>query len=151
MENCPFCLPDISDIAFAESLHSYAIYNKAPILPGHAMIITKAHYQSLLEVPADLRAELMELSVQAVHMLMKTFQATAFNWTLQDGKPAGQTVMHLHLHLIPRFQGDLPDPGDWYPMLEKHDQDNYIDSQERRQYSKQQLIAIARRIRATNT
>lgn len=144
---CPFCHKKIAETAFAESTNFYVIYNKSPILPGHSLLICKQHYTSLLELNAALRSELMELSIKAVRMLQHVFQADAFNWTLQDGKAAGQTVMHLHLHLIPRFSGDLPDPGDWYPLLEQQDSATHIDSSKRVQYSHEQLKTIAKRIR----
>jgi bis(5'-adenosyl)-triphosphatase len=50
-------------------------------------------------------------------VLARAFAADGFDWTIQDGLSAGQTVPHLHLHIIPRRAGDLPDPGDWYPAL----------------------------------
>ena len=127
------------------SEHFWVVYNRAPVLPGHSMVIPKAHYKSFLDLGPALRTEMTELSIAAVERLQKVFGAEGFNWTIQDGQPAGQTVMHLHLHLIPRHRGDLPDPGDWYPRLQAHNSN--IDSQARPRLSTAELKAIARRLR----
>jgi bis(5'-adenosyl)-triphosphatase len=54
---------------------------------------------------------------RVTRILARAFSADGFDWSIQDGVSAGQTVPHLHLHVIPRRAGDLPDPGDWYPAL----------------------------------
>jgi bis(5'-adenosyl)-triphosphatase len=69
----------------------------------------------------DLTAsELCDLNVFAIvtlKLLLRAFEARAFDWTIQEGEEAGQTVSHLHLHLIPRKPKDLAGPGDWSLLL----------------------------------
>jgi bis(5'-adenosyl)-triphosphatase len=65
---------------------------------------------------ADLGAFVL-FARRVTRLLTRAFAADGFDWTIQDGASAGQTVPHVHLHVIPRHAGDLPDPGDWYPAL----------------------------------
>ena len=145
-EDCPFCNPEISEISFLSSPDFYVIYNQAPILPGHSLVIPKQHYESLLDLPLTMSHEMMNLSMHAVRILMKIFHAEAFDWTIQDGEAAGQTVPHLHLHLIPRKLNDLNDPGDWYPELEKS-KSSVIDSKNRKGHTQEELSQIVENIR----
>lgn len=114
---CPFCAASIADISFMESARFWAIVNVAPILPGHSLVISKRHVESMLALNDDEVAEMVNLSRRAVSLLMRVHGAEGFDWTIQESEAAGQSVPHLHLHLIPRRSGDLPHPGDWYRQL----------------------------------
>ena len=83
---------------------------------------------------------------KTVNILIKTFGAKAFNWTIQEGKEAGQTVHHLHLHLIPRAEKDLPHPGGWYPLL-KESEAKIIDSDARQKFSYPEIVRIVEKLR----
>ena len=144
-QSCPFCSARIKEISFLESESFLAIYNRSPVLPGHSLIIPKKHYTSMLELSPEERFEMTELGVKAIKGLLVVFQAVAFDWTVQEGEPAGQTIPHLHVHLLPRHPGDLPRPGDWYPRLEKNIREQQIDSDQRPAYSHEQLIQIAKK------
>ena len=150
MDDCPFCLPETQGLSFVESDHFMAIYNRAPILPGHSMIIPKKHLVGFLDLSPALRFEMIELSVVAVKMLQKTFKAKHFDWTIQEGAPAGQTIPHLHLHIIPRKEMDLPSPGDWYPLLEMASAEGIIDSADRPKLNRDELFAIVEKIKQAN-
>ncbi len=117
MGGCVFCNEEIERNQFYESENFRVIYNIAPILPGHTLIIPKTHYSSFLELSRELREELINLSHKVAEILLKIFKCGGFDLTLQDGEVAGQTVLHLHLHLIPRKEGDLDSPGEWYPEM----------------------------------
>lgn len=87
------------------------------MLPGHSLVLPRAHVESLLDLgDSDLTA-LVLFARHVTHLLARAFEADGFDWTIQDGRSAGQSVPHLHLHVIPRHSDDLPDPGDWYPAL----------------------------------
>lgn len=144
--DCPFCDSHVFAGQFAESANFRAIYNIAPILPGHSLIIPKQHHSSLLGLHDDELGEMMVFSRQVVRTLLHTFGVKAFNWTIQEGDEAGQTVPHLHLHLIPREPGDLPEPGDWYPLLQAS-QTEVIDSGSRQRITPTQMEVIVQRIR----
>ncbi len=136
---CPFCAPAVADITFMESDGFRAIVNIAPILPGHSLIIPKRHVESLLELSDDEAAEMVKLSRRAVALLMRFYGSDGFDWTIQESEAAGQSVLHLHLHLIPRTHGDVPDPGDWYTRL--------IEFRERPRLTHDEMRRIAERLR----
>jgi bis(5'-adenosyl)-triphosphatase len=119
IENCPFCNTNVLDAEFAESENFRAIYNRAPILAGHSLVIPKRHVKGLMDLSELELCELVIFGRKAVKILLRAFSARAFDWSIQDGEEAGQTVPHLHLHLIPRKSDDLPRPGDWYSQLRK--------------------------------
>jgi bis(5'-adenosyl)-triphosphatase len=146
LDNCPFCKSDVNEISFAESPNFLAIYNSAPILPGHSLIIPKWHVHGLLELIDSELSEMMLFSRNTVRTLLKAFNAKAFNWTIQEGEEAGQTVPHLHLHLIPREPNDLPQPGDWYPLLKKSESE-VIDSASRPRLTRDEMREIVEKIR----
>ncbi len=110
------------------------------------MVIPNWHVDSLLELDDKELCEMMVFSKQAVQVLMKTFFATGFNWTLQEGWDAGQTVPHLHIHLIPRSLKDLAHPGDWYPLL-LESQEKVIDSEHRQKLSDIEMSIIVQKIK----
>ena len=140
MQECPFCADAVGDATFMESPRFRAIVNIAPILPGHSLIAPKRHVESLLALSDDEVAELVNLSRRAVAVLMRAHNADGFDWTIQESEAAGQSVAHLHLHLIPRVRGDLPEPGDWYARL--------IEYRGRPQLTPEETRRIARQLRA---
>jgi bis(5'-adenosyl)-triphosphatase len=143
---CAFCKADIEAAAFAEQGDFRAIYNRSPILPGHSLIVPIWHVPSLLDLTDAELAQMVEFSRLVVKNLLRIFKAEGFNWTIQEGAVAGQTVPHLHLHLIPRKDRDLPTPGEWYPRLLKSEV-WIIDSDERPRYSGEEVRRIAEHIR----
>ncbi|MBN2521293.1 MAG: HIT family protein [Bacteroidales bacterium] len=146
--SCPFCGDIIKNFAFLESRNFMAIYNRAPILPGHSLVIPKKHVISLFELEQSERAELMEFSMITVELLQKAFKAKAFDWTIQEGVAAGQTVNHLHLHIIPRKEKDLANPGDWYPLIAQNESDIYVDSELRPKLSIDELKSVVDMIKS---
>ena len=137
---CPFCEPEIIESAFLESENFLAIYNLSPILPGHSLIIPKRHILSFLDLSEKGLTEFISLGQRTAYILSSYFRSKSFNLSIQDGFWAGQTVLHLHMHLIPRAQGDLKNPGDWYPELEKKFYNAEIDSTQRPKLSKTDLL-----------
>ncbi|MBK8209018.1 MAG: HIT family protein [Rhodospirillales bacterium] len=114
---CPFCVAGIASAAFADDERFLALYDISPVLPGHSLIVPRRHVKSLLGLSDEELAAMMVFARRTTRLLTRVFSADGFDWAIQDGAAAGQTVPHLHLHIIPRHDGDLPDPGDWYPAL----------------------------------
>jgi len=107
--DCPFCNPDNSKIVLANS-HAAAFYDGFPVSPGHSLIIPKRHIASFFEAGGEEHAALFGLLAEMREFLVKEHNPDGFNIGINDGHAAGQTVMHLHIHLIPRYAGDQPDP-----------------------------------------
>jgi diadenosine tetraphosphate (Ap4A) HIT family hydrolase len=87
-----------------------AIRDGFPVSQGHTLVIPRRHIGSFFEVTDEERADLMQLLVQARQALEQEFHPAGYNIGINDGAAAGQTVPHLHLHLIPRYVGDRDDP-----------------------------------------
>jgi diadenosine tetraphosphate (Ap4A) HIT family hydrolase len=104
---CVFCKIENSEF---ENELAQAIFDKFPVNPGHLLIIPKRHVVSLFETTAAERTALFELLQQGRELLQRQYQPDGFNIGINDGIAAGQTVMHLHIHLIPRFTGDIENP-----------------------------------------
>lgn len=106
---CPFCsLPDARIIASGK--YGVVVRDAYPVSPGHTLIIPKRHIGSFFELSADERHDLLALLDSAKAELDQEFKPQAYNIGINDGAAAGQTVAHLHIHLIPRYEGDRPDP-----------------------------------------
>ncbi len=106
---CPFCCLNPASITI-ENPHAVAILDGFPVSPGHTLIVPKRHIASLFEASEEERSALFSLLADARQLLVEERMPDGFNVGINDGIAAGQTVMHLHIHLIPRYLGDLHDP-----------------------------------------
>jgi diadenosine tetraphosphate (Ap4A) HIT family hydrolase len=107
--NCPFCNLEKSRILI-ENEYAIGFFDGYPISPGHALVIPKKHVASFFELPESCCFEILKVVSLLRSMLVKDFGTSDFNIGLNDGKLAGQTVMHSHIHIIPRNSGDVADP-----------------------------------------
>jgi diadenosine tetraphosphate (Ap4A) HIT family hydrolase len=107
---CPFCeLPPERIIAHND--HGVVIRDAYPVTPGHTLVIPIRHVGSFFELRPDERGALLALLDQAKSDLeIGADKPDGYNIGINDGPAAGQTVPHLHIHLIPRRSGDLADP-----------------------------------------
>ena len=119
---CPFCTLPADRIVASNEL-AVVIRDGFPISPGHTLIIPKRHFGSFFEATADERNSMLALLDQARREIATELSPDGFNIGINDGAAAGQTVPHLHLHLIPRYEGDSRDPrgGVRWLMPEKAD------------------------------
>jgi len=106
---CPFCSPDSTRIILSNR-HAIAIFDGFPVSPGHGLIIPKRHIASFFEATREEQSALLDLLGEMQEILVKERNPDGFNIGINVGEAAGQTVMHLHIHLIPRYAGDQPDP-----------------------------------------
>ncbi|HOP41848.1 MAG TPA: HIT family protein [Geobacteraceae bacterium] len=107
--SCPFCCLQLLNI-FAANEFAVAVPDAFPISPGHTLIIPRRHFSSLFDASDDEKAALMELLAEARERIRQERNAEGFNIAINEGSVAGQTIFHLHIHLIPRYQGDCCDP-----------------------------------------
>lgn len=106
---CPFCtLPDARVVE--ENEFAVLIRDGYPVSPGHSLVIPKRHVGSFFEVTAAERAALLALLDKAKDLVERDHTPAGYNIGINDGAAAGQTVPHLHIHLIPRYTGDQEDP-----------------------------------------
>ena len=144
--NCPFCDPSVQSSVYYTSVRCMAIYNIAPVLPGHSLIVPKKHCTSLLDLTPEELVEFVETGRTALRILMKAFNTDAFDWSIQEKPEAGQTIEHLHLHIVPRLKGDLAHPGDWYPLIQ-HNDAGFIDSMDRPKINADVMLQIINQLK----
>ena len=107
--SCPFCTLDSSRIIAANGL-AVVLYDAYPVSPGHSLMVPKRHIASFFEATREEQTALLDLLTAMKLLLQKERNPDGFNIGINDGAAAGQTVMHLHIHLIPRCAGDRDDP-----------------------------------------
>lgn len=117
--NCPFCNNKNQSLAFASVSEFTAIYNISPILPGHCLVIPKKHLTSLFELSEDEISDFFTFARKVTSFLCEVYESDAYDWSLQEGTEAGQSIKHLHLHIIPRKPADLKEGEDWYGQLQQ--------------------------------
>lgn len=111
--HCPFCAltaAENSNRILRQTPLAFVIRDGYPVSPGHTLIIPRRHIASLFECTKAEQDALLALLGEEKRQLDTELSPAAYNIGINDGFAAGQTVGHLHLHLIPRFKGDVEDP-----------------------------------------
>lgn len=121
-ESCPFCKPD--HVVLSNAL-AVACFDKYPVNQGHLLLVPRRHVATWFDASADERAALFVLLDEGRRLLDTRFSPDGYNIGINVGEAAGQTIMHLHVHLIPRYRGDCAAPRggvrgvipgkQWYP------------------------------------
>ena len=93
-----------------ENDHAFVRFDDFPVNPGHCLIIPHRHFASFFEATDEERAAIFSLIDQARARVDAEFQPGGYNIGVNVGPIAGQSVMHLHVHLIPRYDGDVENP-----------------------------------------
>jgi len=106
---CPFCTIEPTRVYAANEL-AIALADNFPVNPGHTLIVPRRHLVSLFDATEEERAALFDLLDESRRKLLEERNPDGFNIGINDGAAAGQTVFHLHIHLIPRYVGDCDDP-----------------------------------------
>lgn len=109
MGTCPFCAVEEVDVVLRTDL-AYARFDKHPVNPGHLLILPLRHVPTWFEASPQEKSALMSLLEEGKRMLDDHCAPDGYNIGINVGEVAGQTVMHLHVHLIPRYKGDVEDP-----------------------------------------
>ena len=106
---CPFCHLKNSRIQL-DNDSAAAFPDAFPVAEGHTLVVPKRHVASLFDLPDEEQAALWRLVALVRGNLMAELKPDGFNFGVNDGSAAGQTVMHAHVHVIPRRKDDVADP-----------------------------------------
>jgi diadenosine tetraphosphate (Ap4A) HIT family hydrolase len=107
--NCPFCTIKPERI-IADGNLVFAIRDQYPVNSGHTLVISKRHFSSWFDATYDERLEILQMVDRLKALLDDELHPDGYNIGVNVGGASGQTVAHLHFHLIPRFYGDVDDP-----------------------------------------
>ena len=108
-ENCIFCkiaAGEIPSTTLYEDQDFRVILDLGPASKGHALILPKEHYANIYEIPDELAAKAIILAKKMAGIMTRALNCDGFNIVQNNGEPAGQTVFHFHMHLIPRYEDD---------------------------------------------
>lgn len=105
----PFA-PIAEDRIVFEGADVIAFYDGYPVSPGHTLVVAKVVSESHFDLPAPIRQQVWEAVAIVREILQQRHQPDGFNVGLNDGRAAGQTIAHAHIHIIPRYSGDQLDP-----------------------------------------
>ena len=131
-KKCFFC--DIQkqedDKKILENEDFFSRYDDFPVSKGHTEVISKDHISSLFDLSAQQLANCYDLLKKTKNLIQEKFKPDGFNIGVNEGKAAGQSIPHLHIHIIPRYNGDVknprggirnifPEKADYIPEMEK--------------------------------
>lgn len=108
---CAFCNQFIS---YKDSLYenelAIAYFDEFPVSKGHVLIITRRHAVTFFDITNEEQMAMLDLLNKCKEYIDKEYNPDGYNVGLNCGKNAGQSIMHVHMHLIPRYKGDVENP-----------------------------------------
>lgn len=109
--HCIFCeIKKAKSRIILENSHAFAISDQYPVSQGHTLIILKRHIASLFEASSEEITAIFDLGKQVQKLLSKEYKPDAYNVGFNDLEAAGQSIPHCHMHIIPRYKGDVKNP-----------------------------------------
>lgn len=103
---CPFC--ETEDVIDGKLV--YARFDKFPVSEGHCLIIPKRHVETWFDMSKEEQKEAFDLIEKVKAMLDEKYSPDGYNIGMNCGETAGQTIPHAHIHVIPRYKGDMDNP-----------------------------------------
>ncbi len=111
MEDCLFCKwKEDKEKIVLENEFAFARFDEFGVSRGHILFITKRHVRDFFETTIEEKQAIFELIDKAKELIDGKFRPTGYNIGMNCGISAGQTIMHVHVHLIPRYDGDVENP-----------------------------------------
>ena len=110
MNECFFCKSIEKKDFELENDYAIARFDDFPVNEGHLEVIPKRHVKDWWEINLEERIAIFDLLDKAKEIIDERFKPDGYNIGMNLGEKAGQSIMHLHVHLIPRYNGDVPNP-----------------------------------------
>nr|XP_055115803.1 bis(5'-adenosyl)-triphosphatase isoform X1 [Symphalangus syndactylus]XP_055115804.1 bis(5'-adenosyl)-triphosphatase isoform X1 [Symphalangus syndactylus] len=108
---------------FLKTELSFAFVNRKPVVPGHVLVCPLRPVERFRDLRTDEVADLFQATQRVGTVVEKHFHGTSVTFSMQDGPEAGQTVKHVHVHVLPRKAGDFHRNDSIYEELQKHDKE----------------------------
>ena len=118
MNDCIFCkiaAGEIPSETVYEDEQFRAILDLGPASAGHTLILPKAHFKDVTEISDEYAANVLKVAAKLGKAMKKGLGCEGFNLVQNNGEAAGQTVMHFHMHVIPRYEGGPANIANWVP------------------------------------
>ena len=111
MKECLFCKwKDEKEKIILENEYAFARFDEFPVNKGHILFMTKRHVSDFFGTTLEEKNAIFELMEKAKEIIDKEYKPDGYNIGMNCGEAAGQSVMHIHIHLIPRYKGDVENP-----------------------------------------
>ena len=110
MDDCAFCTRIEDGEVIEQSTLAVAFADGFPISPGHTLVVSKRHEADFFALSDMEQAAMWVVALRAKDRIMADHEPTGFNVAINVGADAGQLVDHAHLHIVPRYEGDVDDP-----------------------------------------
>lgn len=107
---CRFCVSKPGRRLMLESRYGFAAYDRHPVNPGHFLVIPYRHFASYFDINNEELVDLWGLVARGKLIVDETYHPDGYNIGINIGHWAGQSIHHLHIHVIPRYKGDVDDP-----------------------------------------
>jgi diadenosine tetraphosphate (Ap4A) HIT family hydrolase len=106
---CPFCAM-AADRMLEANGSAFVVLDAYPVSPGHSLVISRRHVTDIFDLTASEIGDVLQLVRSVRKRVDRTLQPAGYNVGVNVGRDAGQTVMHVHVQVIPRYRGDSDDP-----------------------------------------
>ena len=106
-DGCELCRPDM---VLLEEERAYVRTDNHSLSPGHVLIVPRRHVASFFDMSFEEKTAVLKLLDRAKEMIAKEHKPDGYNIGVNVGRAGGQSRMHVHVHLIPRYTGDVADP-----------------------------------------
>ena len=108
--NCRFCLTEPSPRLMFEGEYGFAVWDFHPVSDGHFLVIPNRHFADYFDITSEEREDLWSLVAKGKTIVDEKHNPDGYNIGINVGKWAGQSIHHLHIHVIPRYKGDVENP-----------------------------------------
>ena len=110
-DNCIFCdIKNLNNSILFETANWIAISDGFPVSRGHTLLIPKDHYETFFDLPTELLDSLPYRILDVKRIIDAKYHPSGYNIGVNVNESAGQSVMHCHIHIIPRYDGDVENP-----------------------------------------